>query len=365
MNLFPQLPVLLLLSLFSCFSANSQEVEKPSLLWENNVIHLGAVLEENGQAQAVFNFTNKTDQPLVVEEIITECGCTIAEYSKDTLQDNEAGKVVINFDPQTRGGEFAKMILVKTNVAPYMDTLRVAGFNVPLPASIPTHYGKEKAGLGFKLDVVNLGQVFTNEPKVKHVDFFNYGDYPIQLNQIQQNIPPHLKVKFMPAIVRGKTRGVLELTYNANAKDDLGFFDEEIGISILSNEKKELSLKVLATVHEYFEPVPVAEKDIVPRLEIEEMEIDLNRINSTTVISRTIILENKGGQPLHIRKVVSNCDCVSLALPKSEMKPGEKMDLSITFDPAGRRGIDHKTITIFSNDPLWPTRTVLIKSRIN
>lgn len=365
MKLLPIYSFLFILTLVSCFPVNSQDVESPFIQWEKKVIDLGSVLEENGHVQTSFHFTNKTNQPLVVEEVITECGCTTAEYSRDTLLQNEKGKIVIDFDPQTRGGEFAKMILVKTNVEPYTDTLILEGFNVPLPATISAHYAIEKAGLGFKFDVVNLGQVFTNEPKIKHVDFFNFGEYPIQLNQIQENLPIHLKAKMIPAVVTAKTRGVLEFTYDAQAKDDLGFFDEGIKLALLSNERKELSLKVLATVHEYFEPVTLAEKDNVPRLEIKEMEIDLSRIKSNLVISRLITLENKGGQPLHIRKILSNCECVSLIVPKEEMKPGERMDITVIFDPKGRRGIDHKTITIYSNDPIWPTRTLLIKSRIN
>ncbi len=365
MKLSPIFSYLFILTLFSCFPANSQDVESPLLAWEKRVINLGSVLEENGHVQAAFNFTNRTNQRLVVEEIITECGCTTAEYSRDTLLQNEKGKVVINFDPQSRGGEFAKMILVKTNVEPYIDTLIVEGFNVPLPASATAHYAIEKAGLGFKLDVVNLGQIFTNEPKIKHVDFFNFGDYPVQLNQIQRDLPTYIKAKLIPAVVTAKTRGVLELVYDAKAKDDLGFFDETIKLALLSDEKKELPVQVLATIHEYFEPVPYAEKDNVPRLEIKEMEIDLNKIKSNLVISRLITLENKGGQPLDIRKIISNCDCVSLIVPKERMEPGEKMDLTVTFDPKGRKGIDHRTVTIFSNDPLWPTRTVKIKSRIN
>lgn len=365
MTLSPIFSYLFILTMLSCFPANSQDVEPPLLHWEKKVISLGSVLEENGHVQTAFHFTNKTNQRLVIEEIITECGCTTAEYSRDTLSHNEKGKVVISFDPQTRGGEFAKMILVKSNVEPYTDTLILEGFNVPLPASIPAHYAIEKAGLGFKLDVVNLGQIFTNEPKIKHVDFFNFGEYPIQLNQIQKNLPKHITATLIPAVVTAKTRGVLELTYDAQAKDDLGFFDESIKLALLSNERKELSFQVLATVHEYFEPVPVAEKDNVPRLEIKEMEIDLNKIKSNLVISRMITLENKGRQPLHIRKILANCDCVSFTVPKEEINPGEKMDITVTFDPKGRKGIDHRTVTIFSNDPLWPTRTVMIKSRIN
>ncbi|WP_235114712.1 DUF1573 domain-containing protein [Cyclobacterium qasimii] len=68
---------------------------------------------------------------------------------------------------------------------------------------------------------------------------------------------------------------------------------------------------------------------------------------------------------MNIRKIVTNCDCLSFDIPTMDIPSGEKVDLVFTFDPKGRRGIDHKTITFFSNDPLTPTKTVVIKSRIN
>ncbi|MFC3414758.1 hypothetical protein [Algoriphagus hitonicola] len=40
------------------------------------------------------------------------------------------------------------------------------------------------------------------------------------------------------------------------------------------------------------------------------------------------------------------------------------MELEITFDPAGRKGIDQRNIFIFSNDPLNPVQSIVIKSRI-
>lgn len=360
-----RLSLLLFLSVFSCFPASSQDVETSGIHWETSVINLGPVLEENGPAQATFQFVNKTNQRLVLEEITTECGCTTAEFSRDTLGQDDAGKVVVQFDPQTKGGEFSKLILVKTNLFPYHDTLRLEGYNVPLPLSLADHYAVKHSDLGFKLNAVNLGQVFTNERQVKYVDFFNFGDYPIQLNQQQETLPSHIEAKLIPAVVTANTRGVLELIYDAAAKNDLGFFEENIELSLLSDERRVLPVWVLSTVHEYFEPVPFSEKDNVPRLAVNEMTVDLSRINSNQVVSRQLTLENTGGQPLHIRKMVANCDCVALTVPRDEIQPGEQMDVTVTFDPSGRRGIDHKTVTIFSNDPLWPTRTVLIKSRIN
>jgi hypothetical protein len=40
------------------------------------------------------------------------------------------------------------------------------------------------------------------------------------------------------------------------------------------------------------------------------------------------------------------------------------MELSLVFDPVGRKGIDQRNIYIFSNDPVNPVQLIVMKSRI-
>lgn len=345
--------------------AYSQDIVHSLLEWESKSINLGSVLEEQGNVTAQYAFTNRSGRSLFIEEIMTDCGCTTADYTRDTLAADEMGQITVAFDPRSRGGAFSKSILVKVNDDPNLDTLVLEGFNVPFPADAAKAYPIVKAGLGFRLPVIHMGNVFTNEPKVKQMDFFNFRDYPIQLSQVQEALPDHLEVRLNPAVVTAKSRGILEIYYNGEARGDLGFFEEEIQFTVLSDEKEAIDFKVIANVYEYFAPTPLAEMNQVPRLEIREMEVDLARIDSKVPISRMITLQNKGQQELHIRKVTANCDCVSILIPTNSISPGGRTDITVTFDPRDRKGIDHKAITIFSNDPIQPAQTVMVKSRIN
>ncbi len=351
--------------LCSCSQATSQEVTGSGLVWEKKAIHLGAVLEENGVRHANFSFVNKTDEPILIQEVIPDCGCTAAEFTQDTIFQDQKGNIEIAFDPKSRPGVFSKMILVKTNSEDYQDTLVLEGINVPYPEDIRQYYGIANGGLGFRFGIVNLGSVYTNGTKVKYIDFYNFENYPLQLNNIQEKLPPYMKAKLSPSVVKGKTRGVLELHYDPLIKGDLGFFEETFTLSILTYEKREIRIKTTATIYEHFDPVPINEVDNLPKLAIKDREVDLNKIKEDMPISRIVVLENKGPKPLNIRKVVANCDCLSIDLPTDELAPGEKTDLTFTLDPSGRRGLDHKTLTVFSNDPLNPTQTIMIKSRIN
>lgn len=352
------------LMLSNIVGVHSQEVGQEGIIWENNLINIGGVLPENEVKVADYYYLNQTDSNAYIKEVITDCGCAVVAYSEDTLAPNKVGHLQVTFDPETRGGTFSKMILVKTNIKPSGDSLFLEGVNIHYPENPEVHYKVKHNGLGFVFSQNNLGTLYTNKPKIKILDFYNFNDFPIQINLKQDSIPSYVKVKMEPALVEAYSRGVLEIEYDPAARDDLGFIRDTFPLSFLSGERFNVPIHLMATIHEYFPPLPLSQVDEVPKLLIDEMEIDLGKISSKNVVSRILTLENTGPEILNIRKIVTNCECLTYELNTMDLKPGGKVDLVFSFDPEGRKGIDHKTITFFSNDPLTPTKTVVIKSRI-
>jgi hypothetical protein len=158
-------------------------------------------------------------------------------------------------------------------------------------------------------------------------------------------------------------RGLLQIVYNGALKADLGYFEENISLAIGEDEPL-LDLKLTAVVFEYFDPVPRSMESVVPRVGLSELEIDLKEINANKKVSRSLYIDNLGGEDLYIRKVLSNCDCMEIQLSDEILIPGQRGSIGFEFDPKGRRGIDHKHITLFTNDPINPVKTITIKSNI-
>ena len=356
--------VIYMCAVFYPFMAGAQGAVDRQLIWERNLIDIGSVMQEDGEVYAEFFFVNKSNFPIFIEEVITECGCTTASYTTDTLALDKIGSVKISYDPTDRGGPFSKMIIVKTNIDSEGDSLFLEGYNIPFPEDIPKHYSYGPGGIGFNSNQVNMGNVFTNEPKIKQIDFFNDKDAPLMLDREAVVVPDHIEVKLSPLVIQPKSRGILEIYYDGGTKDDLGFFEDQIEIAFTDKEEPSVPFRVTAVVHEYFGPISRGELPYLPKLTPSELEVDLNRISSNMPVSKIITLTNNGGAPLNIRKIVSNCECLVFSLEKNDLEVGETVDLLFTFDPKGRKGIDHKRLSIFSNDPLNPTKTIVIRSRI-
>ncbi|MCH7415563.1 DUF1573 domain-containing protein [Belliella sp. R4-6] len=354
---------LFLITFFHLRLADAQEIERQLLFWENRTINIGTILEENGVVEVEFFGLNQTDSVIFIRDIVTDCGCTTADYSQDTIYQSKIGSVKVNFDPDHRGGAFTKMIIVRTNQDIYGDTLYLQGFNIPFPDDLGNAYPHRIQDVGFRLSAVNMGNVYTNEPKSKFIEIFNFSYEKLMLPDSINNHPEFLNVSLIPQTVEPNQRGLIELKYDGHHRNDFGYVEDVLMLNFESKPEP-VALRLMANIFEHFEPVPKSLEKVVPRLGINDVEIDLKDINANNVVNRKIKLSNQGQEELIIRKMISNCECMKVVADKAVLQSGESTDLEITFDPKGRRGIDHKHINIFSNDPVNPIRTIVIRSMI-
>jgi hypothetical protein len=358
-------PLLVALSFVITLSTSqAQEGSIPKLVWKVNRIDIGTVLEEQGLQHTEFEFTHTQDSLFFIEDIWAECGCTTVEYTRDTLQVGESGKITVAFDPSSSAGFFSKLIVVKGNLGGTQDSLYLEGISIPYPIDLQRAYPVQNGPLGLRLRKVNMGDVFSNEPRIKYVEFFNQGDELLDKGAFRSVTPPYIQMSQVQQFVRPNERGLLMIRYDGALKNELGFFEDVVPIRWENVEMEEINLEIIADLFEYFAPIPKSELNNVPQLFIAQKEVDLKEISSKTIVRRTVTLTNQGRQTLELKKVEGNCECLIIEAPKVQLEPGESMELSLTFDPIGRKGIDQRNIYLFTNDPVNPVQLIILKSRI-
>lgn len=353
---------LVVLTFFSQLSL-AQDTITPKVVWAVNKVDLGTVLEEQGPQVAKFEFTHTQDSLFYIETVVTDCGCTTVEYTKDTLVVGESGILKVSFDPSSGAGFFSRMIVVKGNLQGVQDTLYIEGNAIPRATDPEATYTTRKGDLGFRLAKINVGEVFTNEPKLKQVEVFNFGKKPFYKDSLESLSPEYIQVSQLTDSIMPNDRGLLQVYYDGEMKADLGYFADQISLN-WKDSTTFIQLDVLADVFEYYAPFAKDDLNLVPQLVIDPKEKDLKTIKASEIQVENVILNNRGRQVLEIKKVQGNCECLKLELPKTTLNPGESITLKVVFDPKGRQGIDQRNIYIFSNDPLNPVQLFLLKSRV-
>jgi hypothetical protein len=90
--------------------------------------NFGTFSEKEPVVSCTFTFTNVGEQPLVVNQAVASCGCTVPEYTKTPIQPGEKGEIKVTYNGTGKfPGHFKKSITVRTNGTVEMTRLYIEG----------------------------------------------------------------------------------------------------------------------------------------------------------------------------------------------------------------------------------------------
>ena len=97
---------------------------KPQIKFDTDMHDFGEVVEGE-KVSYTFKFTNTGKGPLLITGIATSCGCTVGEYTKDTIKPGAQGDVTVSFDSWKHVGFQQKSVTVNSNTNPSFQMLRI------------------------------------------------------------------------------------------------------------------------------------------------------------------------------------------------------------------------------------------------
>jgi len=84
--------------------------------------------ESSPVVSCTFTFTNTGDKPLVINQAVASCGCTVPEYTKNPIQPGKKGEIKVTYNGTGKfPGHFKKSITVRTNGKVEMTRLYIEG----------------------------------------------------------------------------------------------------------------------------------------------------------------------------------------------------------------------------------------------
>ena len=103
--------------------------QKPAEIKFDKVTHdFGKFYESNPIVSCTFTFTNIGEEPLVINQAIATCGCTVPSYTKEPIQPGKKGEIKVTYNGTGKPiGHFKKTITVRTNGAVEITRLYIEG----------------------------------------------------------------------------------------------------------------------------------------------------------------------------------------------------------------------------------------------
>lgn len=117
-----------MMALLLGFTANVMAQKKAEIQFETLNHDFGAFSEKNPMQTFVFVFTNVGEEPLVINQALSSCGCTVPEYTKAPVQPGEKGEIKVTYNGTGKvPGKFSKTITVRTNGVKELTHLKISG----------------------------------------------------------------------------------------------------------------------------------------------------------------------------------------------------------------------------------------------
>ena len=125
-----------LLSLFlilgTSVSAQEDFTENLGVLtFETETIDYG-IIKQKADGIAVFKFKNTGKAAIVITDVKTSCGCTVASAPKGAILPGESSQIEVNYDTK-KIGSFSKSITIISNAAENRKALKIKGEVVKNP----------------------------------------------------------------------------------------------------------------------------------------------------------------------------------------------------------------------------------------
>jgi len=122
-RLFGTLCLLFVISIAVFAQAGKAEIK-----FDKTSHNFGKFSEKQPVQKCTFTFTNTGTAPLVINQAIASCGCTVPAYTKTPILPGKKGEITVTYNGTGKfPGHFKKTITVRSNATTEMTRLQVEG----------------------------------------------------------------------------------------------------------------------------------------------------------------------------------------------------------------------------------------------
>lgn len=324
--------------------------------------NFGKIKEEGGKVSTIFNFKNTGNDTLKILGVKPGYGCAANDWTKTPVLPGKQGYIKAEYDPKNKVGPFNKSFIVTTNSKEASVLLIIKGEVLPHVRTVADTFPVISGNLLMKTNHVAFMEIKNTVVRTDTLEIYNNWYKPMTI--AFSSLPAFLTIKAIPETLLPNKKGMILVTYDATKKNDYGLVYDNT--NILTNDSADASkqLTISANVVEDFSKLTPKQKKNAPKIVFTTESYDFGTVKEGDPVKFTFELKNNGIDDLIIRKTKASCGCTASNPEKTTLKKGESSKIDIDFNSNGKKGEQHKTVTVISNDPDKPSIVLNIKGTV-
>ena len=349
----------LIIGTFIANGLNAQEMIGNGLEIDKMVHNFGDIMLDSGPVSCEFIITNKGSKPAVIYNVISSCGCTDVEWTKEPIKSGGTGKISVTYSNDEGPYPFDKSLTLYLSDVKKPIILKLRGISRekmrPLTELYPIHHGP----MGMKEDMIRCGNLEQGRDKSETVMIANISSNPIKVDF--RNVSEHLNVAVHPNPIPAE--GTAELTATVSADRSKWGRNEYSAVPVIDGKEYE-AIGFWAFTKENFDDLSEEERMRGPMPRFEASTYSFGTAKVGTQIHATYKMKNEGKSCFCVYKLDVDSCCYSHSdIPAAD--PGEEISFRVHLDTKDfPKGECLKIVTLTTNSPLRPIVNLFISGTL-
>ncbi len=311
---------------------------------------------------AEFQMKNDGNAPLVIERVLSSCGCTTVDYPKRRIAPGENFVVKATYDAKQMG-TFYKQIGICAQGASSPFTLTMRGRVVETISNFDGSYDYALGMLKADAQEVEFDDVNKGDRPVQRIHIFNPTEQVME--PVVMHLPAYLTAQVSPSKVAPHHSAVVSLILDSKRLHDFGLNQTSVYLGANPGDKisSDKEVVVSAVLLPSFENMTEEQKAQAPQISLSTENLDLGSFGRKKKLKGEILITNTGKSELEIRSMQMFTMGLQVSLGESKIKPGESEKLKVTAVAADLKKARAKRprILMITNDPDHPKVTIKIQ----
>jgi hypothetical protein len=349
-----------------------------TIQFDRTIYDFGDIMLSDGPVTATFTAKNIGSKPVVIYNVVSSCGCTNVEWTRQPLKKDETGTIKATYSNDEGAYPFDKTLTVYISGQKKPVILRLRGESHDKKLSLSEMYPMHFGNLAFKSVDIKGGNLSQGEQKSGEVKVANLGSSPLNVTfkDVSRNLSLKLSKNPIPAGETARLSYVITSdrslwgknyyyatpvvggrTFKASGSGG----QEKVagGESIVSEPNPNLGaghekIGIFAITKENFSSWTDEEKKKGSQPMFTESTYSFEKVKAGTMVSGAFGLTNKGKSTLKIYKADTESSHLKIE-PISDVAAGMSTSVRFSLDTSGLpTGETLLVVNLYTNSPLRP-----------
>lgn len=339
------------------FGASAQIQLSEGLEVDKTVHNFGDIKMKSGPVSCSFTITNTSNEPAVIYQVVTSCGCTDASWTKEPIMPKKTGKVSVTYTNDEGPYPFDKTITVYISSSKKPVLLKIRGVSVDETKTLEESYPEAAGPLALKTFVFNCGTLEQGKVKTDAALVANLSDKPLEVSF--KDVSENLEISVTPNPIPARSTAEISFSVSADRKlwGNNKYYATPVSDGKVYGDRK---LRLSVFTRENFEHLSNDERKNGPRPKFDESTFQAGMVKQGETVKAKFTFLNEGARAFGVYKV--NIDAPRWAhsrIPPTQ--PGKKTTFTVDIDtstlPKGEMMV---IVSLVTNSPLRPIVNLFI-----